>query len=75
MNQPELAKMFSLIANRDPAAAGMVRTMAHRLLALADRLEARAENPMRSPGGMGDRVQMKVVGPDGELKQQTDTGD
>jgi hypothetical protein len=59
---------------------------ADRLDALADELRKRASllreadqaapsaHGFRSSGGMGDRAKMQVVGPDGKVKQATDTG-
>ena len=68
----DFQRIAALLVAGDPAAAGEVRALGFKLLALADRLEAGA-NPIRSCGGMGDRAQIHVVGPDGEVKQTADT--
>jgi plasmid stabilization system protein ParE len=68
----DLRRIVALLAANDPAAAVEVRNLGHRLLALADRLEA-GQNPTKSVGGTGDRAQINVVGPDGEVKQSADT--
>jgi len=44
---------------------------------LGDALRENSVRPQskgRSPGGMSDRVRAKVIGPDGETKQEIDTG-
>ncbi len=67
------------------SAIALMETLADRLLVLQARLRQHAtwlrELPTGSPpdgytvpGGMTDRVQMNVVGPDGAMKQQVDTG-
>ena len=73
MDGTDIRKVLTLVALGDPSAAGMVRQLASKLLALADRLEAGVQNPTMSPGGMGDHVRMNVVGPDGAIKQTVDT--
>lgn len=76
-----LEDFFAALAheiNNDPLAAAL------RLDSLADELHARAVlmrglveqgrvGAADAPGGMGDRVQMAVRGPDGLVTRQTDT--
>jgi hypothetical protein len=72
---PELERLLALVVTGDPKAAAEVRTLADRLYALAERLEAEArpEVPFVAPSGITDRVRMSVRGPDGSIKIETDT--
>lgn len=67
---PDLRRTLALVLTDDPGAAAEVRTLARRLTALADQLEARAADrlradPYKSPGGLGDRVKIAVTNPAG----------
>ncbi len=67
-------ELLVMLATNDPAAAAAIRSLANRLYALAESLEAKSQDsPFTSPGGMTDRVRMKVQGPDGKTKSETDT--
>lgn len=59
-----------LLAKTNPSAAAeeidkMIRSL--------ETLKNSIINPMRSTGGVSDRVQMQVIGPDGAVKQTVDT--
>lgn len=73
-----LNNLAGLIENDPTAAADELENMAGKLTALAAKLRESArsrdpEGPPRSTGGTDDRVQMNVVGPDGRVKQRSDT--
>lgn len=53
-------------------AAVEIHKMADKLRALALRLEAE-ESTVVGRGGMSERIQMNVVGPDGRIKKSVDT--
>jgi hypothetical protein len=74
-NFADRLKNLSQLIRTDPeAAAGQLEESADRMLKLAARLrELAAQGPYRSRGGTADRVQMEVVGPDGNVKQSVDT--
>lgn len=63
---------------RDPEeSAKAIENFAYSLVAVADMFrcsKALGNNSYCSPGGMSDRVQAQVVGPDGNIKQVIDTG-
>lgn len=74
MNTDDIRRLVMLVAMGDPSAADEIDRMADKLRSLAARLRSgTAVNPNRSMGGASDRVQMRVTGPDGELKHETDT--
>ena len=70
----DIRRILSLIVADDPAAADEVDALADRLRALAATLRSRHESPWIAPSGMSDRVKINVVGPDGSIRQSTDTG-
>ena len=70
----DLQEILQEMAERPLMAAERLEGMAGGLLELASRLRQSAEGT-RDPGGMADRVAIRVVGPDGEIKQETTTGD
>lgn len=67
----DFQELAAMVALRDPAAAPRLRDMAERLNGLADELETQG---FRDSRGVADRCKLAVVGPDGEIRQQTDTG-
>lgn len=73
----ELPAIIAKIAANDPTASDDVDRLADRLRALAERL--RSGEPVAQgiiqPSGMKDRVKMAVIGPDGVVRQETDTGE
>lgn len=83
MNQgvlPEVATLLRRIVDDPEAAADQLEEMAARLMAAARTLRSQASKRddsggTRDPGGMTDRVQMRVVGPDGKTKNYIDTNE
>jgi hypothetical protein len=71
-----VASMLELIASDPITAADKLEEMGRGMLELAQRLRESppAAGGTRDPGGMSDRVRMRVVGADGQIKQQIDTG-
>jgi hypothetical protein len=67
------AIVAKLLVN-DPSVAADLRDLGNQLFALAERIEARQDEAMKSTGGTGDRVQMNLVSPDGTVKSTHDTG-
>lgn len=65
------AELLRLLAEDPAAAADRMDVMADELRAAASRI--RAGLSPRCAGGASERVRMRVVGPDGQTKQQTDT--
>lgn len=59
----------------DPdGAADRLEKLAAKLLEVAKQLRSRKTlSDFQTPGGMGERVRIDVVGPDGQVKQQVDT--
>ncbi len=68
----QLAALLRQVADNPLAAADRLEATAARLLALARAL--RAQGGTRDRGGIGDRVQMTVCGPDGTIRKSVDTG-
>lgn len=68
----ELTEIMTLMRTDPVACANKLDQMADKLHALADRI--RRGDGVRDIGGMGDRVQINLVGPDGTIKQRVDTG-
>lgn len=69
--RPIVAKMLV----QDPTAADDIRVLAKRLLDIADSIDRQwKSDAFLAPSGMTDRVKMRVTGPDGIVKQETDTG-
>jgi hypothetical protein len=74
---PGLLARAALVWHSDPTqAASLLEQAAGWLLVAAARLRhtPAQESPYQSEGGMSDRVQCAVVGPDGVVKHRTDTG-
>lgn len=67
-----LANILRLMREDPNEAANRLDIIAQRLMNLAAKL--REQNGTRDRGGTNDRVQLAVVGPNGEIKQKTDTG-
>lgn len=71
-----LREALSLMATNPAAAADLLEGMAAKLMQHARSLRAlaaRGQNPLSSPGGMGDRCRIQVIGPGGEIKQEGGT--
>lgn len=74
MTEPlDFRKIVSLMVANDPAVVPELDKMIARLQAVRDRFAAQTENPTSSINGIGDRAQLAVVGPDGSVKQTSDT--
>lgn len=69
-----VADILETLAADPLAAAAKLEEMAREFLELAQKLRESAAPGFRDPGGIVDRVKMAVVGPDGTVKQTTDTG-
>lgn len=73
MNLNEFADFIQRLADgshgmtRDQI-AGKLEEFGNDLLAAAKKVRDHAELPWQSPGGMGDRCRVQVVGPNGEVK-------
>lgn len=72
MTEQDIAAALKTIQDNPLAAADIIEKAAYKMLELAAHL--RKGNGTRDNGAANDRVQMRVVGPNGEIKQQTDTG-
>lgn len=66
-----LHESLKLLTEQPLEAADRLEALAGRLLELAAAL--REQPQMHSPSGMADRVQFTVVGPNGDVKRQTDS--
>jgi hypothetical protein len=79
VKQHPLAQLFQLSRTEPLKAAVEIERVANRLLAVAAQLRQQEAERTRSTGGGLDRVQMVVMGPDGEgrmgVKQAVDTGE
>ena len=70
----DLIRLSELIETDPAQAADELETMATGLLRVARKLRAATSGgALRSPAGMTDRLQMEVVGPDGQVRQRVDT--
>lgn len=67
-----LSTLLRKMADDPAGAADDIEAMGCRLIALARQLREQGGGPL-STGGMTDRVQINVVGPDGQLKKSVDT--
>ncbi len=72
MTPDKLINILTRVAHKDPTVADDLDAMADDLHNLATRIRNSNEGT-RSQGGMDDRVQMSVVGPDGNIKHRVDT--
>lgn len=69
-----LQEVLNLMNQRPLEAAEKLEAMAAKLTELAQSLRQKAAGQdFVAPGGMGDRVLMNVIGPDGKLKQSIDS--
>jgi hypothetical protein len=87
MSAPEQAELdrvrriYAYILLRDPRAADEMDEQAAELKRRAAAIREEFARPRAEPdnlvatGGTGTRVQMAVVGPDGEVKSRHDTGE
>lgn len=74
MTAVELLQMFLTSSQQGPEeTAKALEAIGQRFFQEAAKIRA-GVNHVSSPGGMGDRVRMQVVGPDGKVKQTVDTG-
>jgi hypothetical protein len=70
-----LRKILFKILTDPHGAADDLEEMASKLLEAAKKLRAGAAGGIpTSPGGMGDRVQMNLIGPDGKVKSTHTAG-
>ncbi len=72
--QRRVELIAGLMLLRDPRAADEIDALADELRAAAARIREESGADIRATGGAGTRVQMNVVGPEGEIKQSVDTG-
>lgn len=73
MKDYNLPDLLRRVIAGDVTAADEIDRLAGRLRDLANHLRQGNQDGTRDPGGMSDRVQMQVIGPNGEIKQQVDT--
>lgn len=71
MTANDIRRILMLVAARDPSAPTELRKLAARINTIADGLES-GQNGTKSTGGIGDRVRMQLVGPDGQVRHDTD---
>ena len=73
----DLSNILEMIKTDPARAAERLEDIATRLTGLANKLKeiAKDREGIRSTGGVGDRVQIELVGPDGQIKQRIDTGE
>ena len=67
----ELRRVFERIAENPVLAANDLDALAARLSEMAQAIRMAGGN--REPGGATDQVKLRVVGPDGTTKQETET--
>lgn len=74
MNPEQLRSLLLRVAAGDPSCADELDTLADKIHVLASNLRAkgRRENEV-GRGGLGDSVKMKLVAPDGTIKQVVDS--
>ena len=68
----DVGRIVALMAAKDPQAVVEIRALADQLYALANHIESGAEG-WQSTGGMGDKVRISVVGPDGNVRETKET--
>ena len=61
-----LVAFLERVAQSPEAAANELENLAHELLTLAHQLREQANSQCKSPGGVTDKVKIKVSGPAGE---------
>jgi hypothetical protein len=76
MTADDLKRILILVATNDPTAADEIDRLADKLHTLATQLRAAHatagnDSGTRSTGGVGDRIRMQLIGPDGKLKHDT----
>lgn len=71
MDSQKLQNLLGRLLLRDPTAADEIEALGRRLIELADGLRKGDNNSYSSTDGIGDRVTMEVVGPDGKVKHRT----
>ena len=69
----DIRKLIKLVVAGEPAAVEMIDDLIVRLRMVQDRLRENPTGCFQSAGGIGERIIMKVHGPDGELKQTYDS--
>lgn len=69
---PATLDLLARVAAGDASCADEVERMGYDLLELADRLRA-TKDPYQSVGSIGDSAALKVVAPDGTVRQHVDT--
>lgn len=72
--QKYLIETLSMLQSNPTEAANRFEEMGNRFLELAKRIRQYCTNGIKDGGGANDRVQMRVIGPDGNVKQTIDTG-
>ena len=71
--QEDILQALLALANSGQL-ADRLEDMGHKFIAAAAALRENSESEsIKSPQGIQDRVQMAVVGPNGDVKQRTDT--
>ena len=69
-----LKMLLELMKHEPCKAADELERLADNLKMLAKKVRDSNSKSGRSPMGMGDRVMVDVLGPDGEIRQSVDTG-
>lgn len=75
MGNMNIQNLLTRVLEGDVSAADELDLMAERLQDLADKLRSGtfSQGGTTDPGGVTDRVQINVVGPDGIIKESSDT--
>jgi len=74
-DRPDTRELLLRVAAGDPTCADDVERLGHELIALAAGLRAGGGAMGDDRGGFGDSVAMKVIAPDGRVRQSIDTGE
>lgn len=69
----KIADVLELATHNPRQAAAELEAWAKQLLELSFKLRSLSGGLPQDDSGIGDRVMMKSVGPDGKIKQYTDT--
>lgn len=82
MKHLDLVDLLCRVLTCDPSAADDLDELAARIQETARQVRNKSlktsknacdNDTMNDPGGMTDRIQINVVGPDGNIKQRVDT--
>lgn len=70
-----LSEALEELSRNPHASADQLDALAARLSAFAATLRAQGQSGYLAQGGMGERIRVNVVAPNGTVKQQIDTGE